>query len=263
MALAPPEFTAAYQRLLAHLRALAANRVGRAWDALDRYDEADVAAFTSAAVPQVLAAQRGAVAATDGFLATVMRRAPIGLVAADLVGAAVRNGTLPEKVYERPFVNVWRALKDGADIRTAIASGRARAVSAAAMDVALSTRAAARDIGEQDERITGWERVPDDDACDFCLLASTQRYSTGDLMPLHNFCGCTVDPLVGRRGGQVVNRDLLGELKEKGVTVYDGGESRVFGNVNGTDVAAAVREHGELGPVLVDGDDHFTDDDEI
>lgn len=43
--------------------------------------------------------------------------------------------------------------------------------------------------------IVGYERVPDGNACDLCDLASGQRYTRGDLMPIHDGCGCGVEPL--------------------------------------------------------------------
>lgn len=47
------------------------------------------------------------------------------------------------------------------------------------------------------EAIVGYERIPDGDACELCNLAAGQRYKTDDLMPIHNLCGCGVEPVMG------------------------------------------------------------------
>lgn len=43
--------------------------------------------------------------------------------------------------------------------------------------------------------IVGYERVPDGGACVLCLTAAGQRYHSDDLMPIHDKCGCGVEPL--------------------------------------------------------------------
>lgn len=234
--------TLRYQQALAQLRDRAAVLVAAQWDRLGHYDQEDVAPFVDAAVPIVTAAQSRAIAFTDGYTARLLGRPPLGLATADLIGAAVRNGADPATVYGRSFITVWTALKNGDTWQAAVAAGRARIDSTARMDVALSTRAAARQIGQDDDRIVGYQRVPDGDSCEFCDIVSGQRYTTDDLMPLHNNCGCTVEPILAserHRFTGVEANDLSIPISRDGVT-------------------AAVREHGELGPVLVNGDDHFT-----
>lgn len=236
--------TLRYQQMLARLRAQAANQVGQYWDGLGHYDLEDVAPFVGQVVPIVVASQRAAITITDAYLGRMVRRSPLGLDVASLIGASLRSGTSLEDVYRRPFVNVWSALQRGDLWDLAVASGRARAISSATMDVALSTRAAARQIGQDDDRIVGYQRVPDESACEFCALVSGQRYTTEDLMPLHNNCGCTVEPLLAserHRFTGVEANDLSIPVERDGVV-------------------AAVREHGELGPLLVNGEDHFTDE---
>lgn len=239
--------TLRYQQTLAQLRDRAALLVASQWDRLGHYDQEDIAPFVDAAVPIVTAAQSRAVTLTDGYLARLTGRTPLGIVTTDLVGAAVRNGTDPTTVYGRAFITVWSALKNGDTWQAAVEAGRARIDSAARMDVALSTRAAARMIGQEDDRIVGYQRVPDGNSCEFCDLVSGQRYTTDDLMPLHNNCGCTVEPILvseRHRFTGVEANDLSIPVSRDGIT-------------------AAVREHGELGPVLVNGDDHFTGPDDL
>jgi hypothetical protein len=163
---------------------------------------------------------------------------------ADLIGAAVRNGAEPAEVYARPFVNVWTALGKGVPWIEAVHAGFARATSTAETDVALSSRAAATAYAAADDRIVGFQRVPDGGACDFCSLVAGQRYHSEDLMPLHNRCGCTVEPIVGAE-----RRLFTGRL-----------ENDV---VHGDGISVVVREHGELGPVLANDADHFTSENEL
>ncbi len=48
-------------------------------------------------------------------------------------------------------------------------------------------------------------------------MASTQRYNSDNLMPLHTFCDCGVAPITGDVDpGRVVNEQLLRQLKESG-----------------------------------------------
>lgn len=227
---------AAQQRV----RERASEAVARAWTSLPSYDEDDVPAFLAVAVPAVIAAQRVAASLTNAFLARSVGRQPLQLDLARLIGPAIRNGTMPADVYRRPFVTTWTALKEGVAYEDAVARGRHRATSAAAMDVQLTMRQTLVNVGERDELILGYRRVPDPGACDFCRLIAGRRYTVDQLMPVHNHCGCGVDVItVANRG------DFTGKPENDLSVTRDG-------------VTAAVEEHGELGPLLVNGDDHFT-----
>lgn len=160
----------------------------------------------------------------------------MALDVAAVTGAGVRNGTAPVEVYQRPFVTVWTALKAGTRFEDAVAAGLARATGSAAMDVQLTMRSTLTDIGSRDDLILGFERVPDGDACDFCVLVAGQRYTTADLMPVHNHCGCGVDIITAENRG-----DFTGKT----------------GNDLSMPAAVSIAEHGELGPLLVGADHHF------
>ncbi len=141
----------------------------------------------------------------------------------------------------RPAVTARKALADGKNIADALRIARGRAASAANTDVALAARRGAHDAMARHTQIVGYRRVPNADACVFCLVASTQRYHTGDLMPLHNNCRCAIAPIIGEIDpGQVINKDLLDSYKR--------GDVR---DVISTHV------HGELGPVLTRAGDAF------
>lgn len=224
----------------AQLRAATALAVEQAWTGLGAYNQEDVARFLAVALPAVAGGQRAAAAVTNAFLAQTIGRAPLPLDVANLIGAAARLGTDPGTVYRRPFVDVWSALKNGTPYDQAVDKGRVRAESAAVTDVQLAMRETLREVGTQDELILGYARVPDAGACAFCKLVAGQRYTVEDLLPIHPRCGCGVDPIVEENRG-----DFTGVRANDLSVTRDG-------------VTAAVREHGELGPVLVNGDDAFT-----
>jgi hypothetical protein len=104
-------------------------------------------------------------------------------------------------VYQRPFVTVWTALGAGARWEDAVAQGMARATSAAAMDVQLAFRASADEIGRADDGIYGFQRVADGGACAFCLEVDGAYVKTADASPLHNHCGCGLEPLTDPHPG--------------------------------------------------------------
>lgn len=221
------------------LQHLIAGAVASAWGSLPHYDQAQVDEFLSTVVPLSAAANQQSVLLTEAFLSHALGAPPVGLDA-DQIIAGIRNGATPEEVYTRPFVTVWSALKRGVPWAQAVKMGQDRASAAAEMDVQLSFTHTLRAAGDSSwsNRIVGYQRVPDAGACDFCQTASGMLYNTDDLMPLHLHCGCGVDVVFA------------------GDTVGLNSASKHFGGPGGLKVA--VHEHGELGPVLTNADDHFT-----
>lgn len=236
---------AAHIQAQQRIRDATAGAVASVWSGLPAYNEAQLDEWLTRVLPVIEAGQRTSVAATEAFLAHALRRAPIGMNPAEFVGAAVRAGTPPEDVYQRAFVTVWTALKAGDDLHAAIAAGLARATGTARTDVQLTMRATLRGVGEADDLILGYQRVPDGGACDFCLACADLRYRVSDLLPIHNRCGCGVDVITGRQ------RPRFSGLYANDIpTAVEG-------------VSAAVRQHGELGPVLVNAAHTFTSQDDL
>jgi hypothetical protein len=220
--------------LQARVRASLERSVGTLWTGLGSYDEADIERWLRQVVPVVTAGQAQAVALVDAYLARALERQPLGVDPQEIL-AVTRNGVAPDEVYRRPFVDVWGGLKDGKLWNEAVALGLERATSAAAIDAQLAMRTAAREIGQADSAIRGYRRVPDAGACEFCVLVAGQTYSTSDLMPVHNRCGCGVEPITD---GPPITKAPTG--------------------AKGGTVSVAVRDHGELGPLLVNAADNFT-----
>lgn len=214
----------------------------RIWRGLPAYDRGNLDQWLSEALPIAEAAQRQSVALTNAYIARSLERQPLGLDPSALTGAGIRNGALPAEVYERPFITIWTALKDGTAYEDAVASGLARATSTAAMDVQLSMRATANAVQTADSSIYGYARVADAGACEFCLTVNGAYVKSASAMPLHNHCGCGLEPLTSVHRGAVY--------------LPDGTQAREY--QYGPLSPVAVHEHGELGPVLTDPNDHFT-----
>jgi hypothetical protein len=103
---------------------------------------------------------------------------------------------------------------------------------------------------------TGWRRIlhpelSETGPCGLCVVAADRAYSSEDLLPLHNRCVCEVLPIYGRVDpGITLNGDDLAA-----VYAAAGGNTREqLRRIN-----VVLTEHGELGPVLVDGNRHYRD----
>lgn len=267
---APPEqVVRTYHDSLLNIRARAGLTVGTLWDRLAGLDEESLRAFAAAAALSSTAAQQQTVALFDAYLAVMLGGRPVGLSPGRVL-EQVRNGVPAAEVYARPVVTARAAVSEGRPVVDALRAGRARAVSAAETDVVLAQRQAMVDEAVA-SRVAGWRRTLTGRSCALCATASTQRYRTSELMPIHSHCDCGVAPIVGDSDpGHIINRDIFADLKANGGSQYwknrsiavdeDGtirhrrvvkvdGERR---EVLGDPLNVAVREHGELGPVLTD-----------
>lgn len=206
-----------------------AGMVAAAWNSLPGYNEQDVDPFLAAVLPVVSAGQRQSVALTNAYLAQFLRRPPLPLEVGTLTGAALRNGTPPEQVYRRPFVKVWTSLKNVGVYDQAVAAGLEYATSTAEMDVQMASRAAYQAVQDADDNIYGYQRAADGGACQFCVEVDGAYVKSADAMPLHNRCGCGLEPLTAPH--------------PRAASLPSG---------------VAVHEHGELGPVLTDPAHQFT-----
>lgn len=273
----PEQVVARYHAGLLDTASRTGLAVGVLWDQRAGVDERSAASFAVAAARLVAASQSRTVALVDAYVtalhAAIGRRGrPAGLDTTQVL-AGVRNGADPVEVYLRAIVTARTVLSRGNSVSDAMRAGRARAVSAAETDVML----AQRHTVAADRRVRFYRRTLTGQSCALCATASTQRYRTGDLMPIHNHCDCGVAPIIGDVDpGHVINRQLLRDLKAQGGSQYwkdrgivvdeDGtvrkrevvvedGERR---EVPGEPLAVEVEEHGELGPVLVDASHRFT-----
>lgn len=154
-----------------------------------------------------------------------------------VTGAVLRNGTPPEEVYARPITETRRALAKGKRIERARVDGRRRLQALADTDAMLAHRLAAGDAFHS----LGFERyrrVPTARSCDLCRTAAENIYNAAYLMPIHGNCDCRIVPVYPP--ANVPQRELPKVPPPS------------------APADPVVREHGELGPVLVDRAHVFT-----
>jgi hypothetical protein len=280
---AEPELAAlqqAHHRRLLGVQDGAGDLVAEAWDTFAGLDDVAAAQFEAAASLIVDTAK-----AQTSTLAVAYMNANDrvgGFPGADLVPVmpSIRGGIPPAEVYHRSIVEARARIADGADFDAAMSAGRARAVATARTDVVLANKAEISRGGALRPWVVGYRRVLTGKSCGFCATASTQRYRSADLLPLHTGCDCDVAEIFGREDpGQVINRQLLTELKD--VTPEVGGRpflveadgsirftktEKVLGPdgvplrtpsgefarrvVPGDPIRVKVVDHGELGPML-------------
>lgn len=207
-------------------------------------DTSSTAAFVARVVPLVLASQEVTVASADAYLsmeagmATSTSTGPWGLNPAALIGHRARRGEFLEDVYARNHRSA----------ESTFAERMAREVNT---DITLAERAGTYVHTEGDTRIIGYRRVLSAGKnCALCVVAATQRYSKGDLRPIHHACKCTTQAIHGDAVGyRRPNRGQLNALYERaGGTDF---ESLRRIQVDQADLPDVAIVESVLGPTLV------------
>lgn len=230
------DLTVRYQEELKRTRHAVRSHVERVWRGLPDYREHNQKEFLDQVLPLVRAGQERAVSLTSAYMSEkVGLGSPVGLAMDLLTGAGVRNGIDPRIVYQRPFTTLYVSI---AAIGFARAYDKAlnRLMSTADMDVIMSARDASTAFGKAGTGVTMFQRVADPNCCDFCQTIDGAKVRSDDPAPLHNNCGCTVEPLTGETAG---------------VDFLDLSAGSVTGDVE-------FQDHGELGPVITPKDSDFT-----
>jgi hypothetical protein len=234
------------------------------WDRLlVRPDPEETEAFIAQWAPTRTAALVGVARLVDTYLTGWLQAYEVTPVAPPLdgekVAAAVRGGTPDDEVLRRPVTQVRRHLADGWGFDRAMQAGRARAVKMAETDVQQAYRIGMRERMAAEPQIVGYERVLQGSSnCALCVVASTQRYRSNRLAPIHPGCDCGIAPL--RPGTRLSGRsitDRLPRLDAAQRAVENGGirshDRAGMANLQvDADSLRAVEEadHGELGPLL-------------
>ena len=206
-----------------------------------------------AITPRVTAGQLRIADLTRAYLAQCARELGWKVVLPPIDQDEIRGarGVDPRIVYRRPAVDVYTALAAGKPLPQAAAEGRLRLTQLIGGDMQLSKVHASRqsmrgypEEGQFYRRVlTGREN------CALCVVASTQRYYRGDLLPIHPGCDCGVQPLPpGLAVNQVIDEDLLEQVHQ--ITADRLGVSDRGGRTPDYRKLLTVSEHGEYGPTL-------------
>ena len=201
----------AHHRRLLGLRAATASLVAEAWDRYGGLDDQALAAFSASASVVVDVAKANVATIATGFMNANDRVAGFpGLLVPEL--PVIRNGVPTDEVYGRSVITARRQIAKGLGFVEAMAAGRARAVSTARTDVVLTNRAAMAGGKASRPWVVGYRRVLVGGSCGFCATASTQRYTRGDLLPLHPACVVGSTIVGGDDLRQVSRRWYSGEM---------------------------------------------------
>lgn len=223
------------------------------WDSLPHYRASAVEDMIQAITPRVAAGQLRIADLTRAYLAQCARELGWKVVLPPIDQDEIRGarGVDPRVVYRRPAVDVYTALAAGKPLPQAAAEGRLRLTQLIGGDMQLAkvhgSRQSMRGYPEEGQFyrrvLTGREN------CALCVVASTQRYYRGDLLPIHPGCDCDVQPLPpGLAVNQVIDEDLLEQVHQ--ITADRLGVSDRGGRTPDYRKLLTVSEHGEYGPTL-------------
>lgn len=223
------------------------------WDSLPHYRASAVEDMIEAITPRVTAGQLRIADLTRAYLAQCARELGWKVVLPSIDQDEIRGarGVDPRIVYRRPAVDVYTALAAGKPLPQAAAEGRLRLTQLIGGDMQLAKVHASRqsmrgypEAGQFYRRVlTGREN------CALCVVASTQRYYRGDLLPIHPGCDCDIQPLPpGLAVNQVIDEDLLEQVHQ--ITADRLGVSDRGGRTPDYRKLLTLREHGEYGPTL-------------
>lgn len=241
----------------------------RRWFAASQsFRDADAERYVAQVVPVALGAQQSMASLTWAYLtrmlAEVFGGTPQGapLSIGSVSGTALR-GVDPQVVYRRPFSTIYAELAKEQTLTEAVTAGERRAKLIGLTDLQLAKTHATRAVYAGHERVQYFRReFTGDENCGLCIVASTQRYHKGDLMPIHPGCDCVPVPIDAQTDpGQVLDRELLdaahAAIRERFGIADAGGRAPDYRKI------LLVRQHGELGPVLTVAGHKFTSADDI
>lgn len=244
--------------------AVAAFVLGR-WNGMESWHDDDMVRFQNEILPVVLSGERRVADLTNSYLTassnaadgSSFRTPPVAY--ADVTGAALRSGAEPSEVYMRPQMVLNYELSKGATVTAAVTAGGNRLKTLVETDMQLARTSTVSKYGKRPfyrRVLTGSEN------CALCVVASTQRYRKGSLMPIHGHCDCAVEELFGAPD-QVIDRPTLESL-HAAIEAQFGGTDRgakylADGNNSYSDFLDLIvtRNDGETGPTLAWRDQHF------
>lgn len=254
------DILSAYDRTVAQVRRAVLDYVTAVWRTSGSYRGGDVDRLVAAIVPRVQAGQIQVANLTSAYIAAVRSVVTGETVVPVLVERAAvldGRGVAATMVYTRPLVTVWTELAKGAMFDAAVSAGLDRLTSLASTDMQMAKVRQAQ-ASFQSGGVRYYRRtLVGPTNCALCALASTQRYHSGDLLPIHPGCNCGVDELPDDVDpGQVLDEDTKNAVHE---AVADKlGISDPGGRAIDYRKLVLVQQHGEYGPTLTLAGHHFT-----
>lgn len=252
--LVPSPEADAYTLAVASVRAGIVRYAQAAW-ALAGVDDESMAALVARIVPAVLAAQMQVANLTAVFLGQAAGGRPAPVVRELVTGGRRLD---PVRVYQRPVITARTALAQSKSFDEAKTVGGHRLESLVTTDLQLAkTRQADRSLIASGAEF--YRRVPKGEStCALCLIAATQPYTVGELLPIHPGCDCGVEALPpGVNLDDQLDADRLLEATHAKVEEFTGVSDRA-GRAPDYRKLLITHEHGELGPVLGWRGEQFT-----
>ncbi|MDI2032989.1 hypothetical protein [Paenarthrobacter nitroguajacolicus] len=257
--LTPAQRLSAYMTASTQVRERVMTFADLLWGSMDSYRDADINRLVDAIVPRVQAGQIAIANLTAAYVADAAGAAGVPVIIAEVTDG---RGVDPNVVYRRPAVTVYSELAAGAQFADAVKAGGLRLTQLIGMDMQMSkvrqfrTSGTAAGFDGFRRTLTGREN------CAMCVIASTQRYHIGNLMPIHPGCDCGVTPLKRGEGvSQVIDEALL-ESTHDHVADFAGVANR-GGRAPDYRQLIITQDHGEYGPTLAWRGDAFTGPDDL
>lgn len=232
---------------------------------MESWRDDDVARFEAAILPTLLAGERQVARLTNTqltnarnlTLGTKDRPSPVDL--RSVTGDALR-GVSPSVVYRRPQKTLNFELSKGKSVTDAVRASSQRLGKLVDIDLQL---AKTHTIAKQGQAKSFRRVLSGAENCAKCVIASTQRYRRGNLMPIHPGCDCGVEELHDGGADQVIAPATLKEM-HAAIEAEFGASDRAARVIDGLNERSdyldliVTREHGETGPTLAWRDQHFT-----
>ncbi|MDI6024470.1 hypothetical protein QBL02_13060 [Leucobacter sp. UT-8R-CII-1-4] len=261
----------AYQAATEQVRSRLLMFTNTAWNSLGSYRDREIEQLVKMVVPRVQAGQIQVANLTAAHFRYVGATAAV-----DQRLVTGGRGIAADEVYRRPAHTVYTKLSEGKPLAEAVSAGLDRLGSLVSTDLQMAkVRQADRSLASAG--VEAYRRVlTGRENCALCVIASTQRYHRGDLMPIHPGCDCSVDTLPAgwNPDVQVIDPALL-DLTHDAIALHVGkseaaardlgiGKTDSRGNLlsDYTDLIIS-RERSEYGPTLSWRDHKFTRRSEI
>lgn len=175
-----------YQRAVEQVRNRLLLVADRLWFNMVSYRDGDIDRLVNLVVPHVQAGQIQIANLTEAYFQRVGSKAGI-----DVRWVTGGRGVSADDVYRRPATTLYTALSEDKPMALAVEEGGRRLQSLISTDLQMAkVRQSQRSLSSAG--ITAFIRVlTGRENCALCVIASTQRYWTKDLSPIHPGCDCS------------------------------------------------------------------------